>query len=555
MTEEERSLPSVILPPSYNFKGVDEPVGVEIALHRGFVFPRISTETREFRGPEFFSWLPGKTAFCSLEERGVFDTVFKYLEPSLLPTLAVQGSVQVGDVIVYVYGRDGCIVVRRGNEWGSLSNITKLFPKARTAKQARMSAELGLRKMSKYGWSYVNFRSVGRVAQDLVLGNVKWQPKPPPEHMLMHLQAFKGARMEGVTFGASNVYDYDIKSAFPSYVSDLTSTVGMRWVESDEIIEDAPYAAVLCDLNISDRLLRGPVAVRDGDHALYFPVGQIEGVWINKPEIDLLLEYPEIGRITKVHRGSWGLTGNLTKPFARLVRKLFIARANDEFLADYLKYVMAAIWGKFISVSTYVKDMETGEGWTQASPLYNPVFAAHVTSAMRCNLYRRSMGLDVVGEFIDGLTVTRPLDLTGNSIGELVEKGRGTLVLFNDQTKGASWKNPDILGFARSQKDQHSLNVPFEFYHTLKSAYNYFGPRKMSAYLGKVLSTTRHVRLGSSMRFMGDKPVRVGDLLESTVRSWPPHYGEMKFFRLLYGLQKKEDQQPFDDDIMLASEV
>jgi len=403
--------------------------------------------------------------------------------------------------------------------------------------------------MRRYGFPDIDFRSVGRVAQDIFLRHCRFQPRPPGKHLWRHLQSFKGARMEGVVFGSSEVYDYDIRSAFPSFVAGLVGTRGMKWSESTSYDPEAIYGAARCDVYVNERLLRGPIAVRDGESSLYFPVGELSNVWVCKPELDLLYEYPELGRVVRIHEASWGLGGYGVRPYRRLLKYLFDLRGSDEFLSPYLKFVMAALWGKFISSYPVVKDLETGEGWMQSGPLYNPVFGSYVTSAMRCHLYRLSLGLDVVGEFIDGVSVPKPLkgDGFGGGLGSIVEKGHGRMVLFSDSVKGCEWKNPEVLEIAASQASERKLELPMEYLHTLKSAVQRFGSLRAGSQIGRLFSTTQLVRLGSSMRFMGEDALRVGDFLEGRVQSWPPKMGEVRFFKFVKGSDLFES--PFLTDV------
>ncbi len=536
--EDERELPDVVLPPSSPYRDVPEPIGLSITIPRGSSDPLICSEEGEIPRGTLFAWLLGKTVYVSVSHRGIFDTIFKGLPEKVLHNLAVTGEAYYDGYNLVCFGQDGTFSVRRGNVWGSLSNISKLSPEAVTPKSARLAVELATSRMARYGFSGLDFKSVGRVAQDLIMRHCRFQPRAPQEHTWMHLQAFKGARMEGVIFGTSNVYDYDIKSAFPSFVAELIGTRGMEWVVSTEVIAEARYAAVLCDIQVNERLIRGPIGVRYGERSLYFPVGYIPGVWISKPEVDLLTNNPYLGRIVKIHSGSWGVGGPGIKPFRRLLRSLYALRSKDEFLEGYLKLVMAALWGKFISTYVVVKDLGSGEGWTQASSTYNPVFGSHVTAAMRCDLYLRSVGFSVVGEFVDGLSTTKPVpDVSPNGrFGELIEKGQGVMTLFSDSVKASSWKNTEILELARGQRDQSHLELPMEYYHTIRSAHHMFGPSRINDYLGRRFSTTQSVRLGSSMRFMGNDPLRVGDFIDGIKQSYPPRAGEMRFFRFMRGV-------------------
>jgi len=531
--EEPKDLPDVILPPTFRRGLRDiEPTGIGLTVNE-FGRPTIFTENGELLDPDtFLDWLVGKEAYTVVENRGVFDSIFKCLPPKKTIELSRFGETNLGSLSVRVYGRDGNLVVRRGNVWGRLSNILKISPDLQTPKHYRLAVELSLLKLSRYGFPEIPIRSVGQVVQDAVFSHSKIQPRPPDIHLYRFLQSFKGARMEGVIFGRSEVYDYDITSAYPSFASDLVSTIDMTWVDTTQIIEDANYAAIRCDVEIKGSVVRGPIAVRYGQRSIYFPVGLLSGVWLSKPDIDLLLEYPQVGKILKVHEGSWGITRSDTMPFRRVLRQLYSIRRNDEFLSGFMKFSMAALWGKFISAYNVVTP---DNSYVQASALYNPVFASHVTSQMRCSLFRKSMGREIVGEFVDGLTVSREIPQVAG-FGGFQEQGRGEMVLFSDQFKGSTWKNTELLALAEQQKDSPYLDLPMNFRHSLESSYRFGGPQGSHSLLSRETSSMQRIRLGSSMRFL-DQDVRVGDFLEGSFSSYPPGFSEIRALRFLKAIE------------------
>lgn len=530
-----------MLPPTFTRRNPVQPIGVAIKVSKQGV-PTIYTEVGSIAPLSFLDWLVGKSVYTSLEDRGCFDTVLRVLPSEAIMQLGLTGVTSYHDLTISLMGRDGHLTVRRGNKWGSFSNVCKLVPES-TPKAVRLAVELASLRMSNMGFENIDFKSVGRVIQDLVSQMCPFQPRAPDEHNEMFLSAFKGARMEGVTFGRSNVFDYDIRSAFPNVTADLVSTQGMEWVMSTDIVEEAFYAAVFCDVTVNEKLIRSPIAVRERERHLHFPVGEIKGVWLSKPDIDLLMQFPEFGTIDKIYKGSWGIAKSDARPYRRLMKRLFQARSSDPFLGPYIKLVMVALWGKFISIYTVLKDVNTGEGWSQASSLFNPVFAAHVTSEMRRRLFLQSIGSGVVGEFIDGFSSITPI-VPGNSFGDFVMKGKGTMTLFNDSIKASSWNgNEGLLELAYMDRDKSSLTIPLVMQHTIASALATFPLEKAVLAIGRKVKGSQYISLGSSMRFLGNKPIRVGDLLDGQVVTYPPRDGEIKMFRFMKGIEIS--RQPF----------
>lgn len=552
MFEETRQLPNKILSPSYS-RGRKhlEPQGLLLNITEyGITIPRVRVEIHSEEGnikpEEFFNWLVGKNVFTVCEGRGEIDSLFRVMDQEHLYRLVHFGRTFYNGVEIQVYGREGAVSVREGNKWGRLNNIIRLCEdwqeRLDSPKRVRLAVQEANDRIRKHGLKDIALRSVGQTIQDITLKTTRLQPLPPDIHMYRFLQSFKAGRMEGVVFGKNECFDYDIVSAYPSMVSKLMSTTNMQWVDSDKIITSAYYAAARCDVYVSEHLIRGPIGLRYGQKSVYYPIGLIPGVWLNKPEIDLLTAHPELGRIVKVHEASWGVPTLDLYPFRRLMRKLYNMRVGDPYLQKFLKYAMAALWGKFIG--TYLVTQEDGTSFTQASCLYNPVFASHVTSEMRCQLYLRSLGQTIVGEFIDGLTTTRELS-QNKGFGGFEEQGRGTLTLFNDQYKGSTWKNKLLLDIAKNQVDQTHLEVPMKWKHSLLTAYQRYGPTRFPYYIGRNVDFTRRVPLGSISRFIpkqlqGD--LRVGDLLEGSYQSLPVRFGQVRALRLLRHTEREVNE-------------
>ena len=184
---------------------------------------------------------------------------------------------------------------------------------------------------------------------------------------------------------------------------------------------------------------------------------------------------------------------------------------------------MAALWGKFIS-SYETQDTLDGEKYTRSSCLYNPIFAAHVTSAVTTNLYRASLGKEVVGEFVDGIAL---IDSTRvqPGFGGLTIEGTGPMVLFDDQYKGCDWKNPEVLYWAENYKDRYYFEMPREYRASLPYAYAKGGSRARHD-ISRLEQTMQHIPIGPSRRLMD--AYRVGDFLNYSLPSAPPRMSDLQ---------------------------
>jgi hypothetical protein len=541
--EQARSLPDVISARYPIRRDHREVVGlkIEIPKRKTGWRPRFWTEKGEISSADFFEWCLGRNVYFCETENGVLDSVFRGYKSEVLRELVRFRTCRIGDYEVRLSGSGNTygIIVRKGNLWGRVINLRDLGLDLRTPKHCRLAGEMINLKLRKYNIG--NFVSCGMTGQQIFISGTHARhilcDSIPKIVTYRALQSFKPGRMEGIIFGRSYVYDYDIVGAYPNEIGELASLgmntkVGVlneaKWVDSEKIVVDADYAAVRGDVWIDPRLERGPIPIRFGKDSYYYPVGNIFGVWLTKPDIDLLLEYPSVGRILKIHEGSWVISRGLTAPFRSIIKSLHHMRITDPIMHAFMKRTMVVPWGKFIGTYICFDGWEPDEYHTQASCLYNPLLAAHVCAKVRTNLYRRGLTSRVVGEFIDGLTLldsyrypeTFGIPPLGNQLGDFVEVGKGELVLFNDQYKGSSWKNREILDFAFSQRDQLSISYPITTRQTLSGAYAYYGPRRFANFIGEEITYMQRIPLGPSSRLLPKyTTLRVGDLLEDTVKS------------------------------------
>ena len=493
--------------------------------------PTLWSETDQIDPYDIFEWLVGKEVVTSVDGRGSFDSIFKILAPQQIKEIAILGKTVYKGIELFIPYNCPWLTVRRGNKWGRLVNLNKLFEDNKEfgsftePSEFRKGAELAHVLLWNNGLGDSPIRSPGQLIESLVIRKIRRSalvPLPNVQHIQRFATSFKPARIEGTIFGINNVVDYDITSAFPSEISELVGLDDVYWIDTPKMQDEAIYAAAKCDIEINPHLIRGPIAVRFGTDSSYFPIGSLTNVWIGKPEIDLLREHSDLGKIVKIHEASWGVLNEPgvepNKPFRSLLKwNLYPLRKDSEFLSKFLKLAMAALWGKMIA-SYEVKETFESDPYTQASPLYNPIFASHITSAIRSKLYRASLGKEIVGEFVDGIALIDSAR-TRKGFGGLIEEGSGPMILFDDQSKGCDWKNPDLIDFAKSYKDKYAFDVPRNYRLSLPYAYNSFGNQAI-VQMAKFMQTMQSIKLGPTRRLMDQ--YRVGDYLEYSLPSSPP---------------------------------
>ena len=186
---------------------------------------------------------------------------------------------------------------------------------------------------------------------------------------------------------------------------------------------------------------RAPIGVsvaNDGDSALFFPTGTFTA-WLNLPEINLLLDHPELGTIEEVYAGSWCIPATTTRPFNSLMKLIYEMRTRATSVPpEYWKRLAVASYG--IMGHSYDRVIQ-GEQYVQAGTCWNPVFMSHITSSVRVRNYLDGMSQTVYGEYIDGIAVSGQV-ATSEGLGGLRLEGYGKMVIWSDMFKESAWKEP-----------------------------------------------------------------------------------------------------------------
>tara|TARA_Y100000310_G_scaffold67673_1_gene62991 strand:+ start:2081 stop:3709 length:1629 start_codon:yes stop_codon:yes gene_type:complete len=498
----------------------------------------IETESGAIGQDGLFDWIvEAKDAYTVCPESGQFDALFHGMPEPALRALANGEIVPYGQFRLTYHGRGGrfspenILSVRKGNRWGRLVNVARLIPDADSPQAIAQGVRDAIGAFRSYGFPRAKvgrlaFRSVGRTSQEIIMSQVEPFPSPPEPHLSRFHDSFRGARMEASILGLSDVVDYDVTAAYPSIIADLVSTEGMEWVDSTEPPAQYDYAAALCDVDVAE-LQRGSIGVRVGPESLFFPVGRLTNVWLNAPELRLLAENPELGRVRKIHKASWGVSGDGLRPLRRTMAQLYKMRKSEPTVAGYLKVLMAGVYGKFIGITK----------GKIAGPLWNPAIGSHITSRMRSDNFAHYVPANVVGEWIDGAAVVNSSEIgslglsdvepgQAPKMGDTVEEGRGEICVLTDQHKLAPWKQSayPIQEAAQAQMNSNVLRMDMQTHYTLGLALS-LGER-ISAVAGERVNIPQAIPVGSALRIHDD--VTIGQLLRGPVETYAPRQDDLR---------------------------
>lgn len=480
------------------------------------------------------------TTFAGAQNVGEFETIFERLPESVLRGLSAGGQwIHHRDVLLrYRRARNEAVLsVRQGNRWGCVVNAPELLDGVETERDAMATLNRSADALKPLGLRAQDLRGPGYVAGLLSQGLLGRLPRAP--HLQRFLDSFRGGRFEATTFGTIPLcHDYDISSAYPHYLSNLISTSSCTWHDTPDLAlaTDAIYAAALCDVDVPDALQRGPIAHRYGEESLFFPVGRLHKVWLNLPEIRLLLDHPDTGRITKVHQASWGVPFVDVRPYAEITGALYQIRGAHPEVAAYVKRIMVSLWGK--TWSRY----PVGRGMWQSPRSWNPVYASAVTSQMRADNYRRTLGRFVFGEFIDGFALAGTHPETPG-MGGIRHEGSGKMLVVTDLFKKSSWKQffVDFESLMRDTPDAFAVEVRAEHARTLAEVVDEGLPPSA---IGVPLETVWPLPLGTSIRDMDGGGFTCRDFLSGAVGSAPIREEQMPIKVAMRGFSGH--QQGFD---------
>lgn len=301
-----------------------------------------------------------------------------------------------------------------------------------------------------------------------------------------------------------NVYDYDMVSAYGSLLKDLPciSPYYMKWFSSKQYHPEADMAFCLCEINMP-LLSDGFAPFRMDVGNVFFPYGKF-GTWLAKPEIDALLS---LGIEIKIREGSFGKIIKDFRPFEKITDDLWKLR-NYPSCYRVAKGMLSKGWGKFLS--------EYGGG--KVSSLWNPIYAAHITSMARARLLEltRLVGDSLVVFSIDGFSSKKPLpeNLLSDELGGMKLHYTGNMISYTD--------------FFRDIGQKKSWEITDDGVYFEGSGYVSIFGMKVFRYedICKPIQVSRCIPFGSTKR--GGQDLKLKDILNNEIKLSPPSVREVK---------------------------
>ena len=238
--------------------------------------------------------------------------------------------------------------------------------------------------------------------------------------------------------------------------------------------------------------------------------------------VKLLLKFPDLGEITRVHQGSWGFVfGAGFRPFHDLVKRFWKLRQAYPELDSYWKMLSNCMFGKFTAnYSTRTRKRTIRE----ANKYWNPVYASHITSSITSQLYEIGLGKTVYGEFVDGLTTAEPIK-TSQGLGGLRFEGAGDMVIVTDVFKQSAWKQAFAPLVSIMEDNRNAVRLPVVETYPL-TLLDCLASNADQLKIGQVVMRELGLPLGSTVRNNGNQ-YNCGDLLDGAIETAPLRENEL----------------------------
>lgn len=376
----------------------------------------------------------------------------------LLSDMLADKSVKCGDITITISSKDRSFYnIRKGNEWGSIWLWDDDYSPSELEKVIN-NIILGFYDA---GWEVHRILPPVKMFERLLLEKTTYGDFPDilsgeinPEAAIRAWNTFRGGRMESAILGScSNVFDYDLNTAYFSVLRTLPSLRFVDWVDSKKYVKNAFFGFCRCNVDVADSTPVGLCAVRvkAGNKPMrqYYPSDENES-WRTKSEIDLLNKSGLAS--VEIVSGSWGIPRD-NAPFAFMRVAAVMEKAiKDPRCFNMAKSMCSVCWGKLASIT---------------SPFFSPVYASYITSEVRARVTELSLLLErhLVAITVDGLSVCKrlPESMVSSEIGALKERKVDKMISlsdyyrYNEDDPPKTWSLVDDGVFI----DGLSLKVPF----------------------------------------------------------------------------------------------
>ena len=354
------------------------------------------------------------------------------------------------------------------------------------------------------------YRSNASIARSYVLKNISHNLKMPSIKLLdVALQAYHAGHIETCKIGLfNNVHNYDIKSAYPSFIANLYETNG-AYIHNKEYIPETAYSFYNIEIDYDNDHLSPLWYLKSGNN--YHANGKFD-VWVTQPELEYFIEK---GYDFVIMDGYHIEKDYYTeKPFYNLIHDLYNerlkAKDNGDEIELVYKVILNSIYG--VTLNTIMKkilsDYETDlyelkdgkllfyEKQYIATNMYNPVFGTYITAGTRAKIFsdfgknaEKIISINTDGVYMtntSNVSISKKLGEYGyKNLNKLMVMGSGRYFLLNNNIvdnkesrfRSIPLKTSDIYKLMQKHKNEKKLEVvrekPIKLKEFIKSSKHY----------------------------------------------------------------------------------
>jgi len=286
------------------------------------------------------------------------------------------------------------------------------------------------KRLADYFWNivYTNMNyypkmpySKGRIAEEYFLGKcyIPTINDIPVKVVNYAYNSYRGGRFELLQRGFfEKVYSYDIKSAYPAYMTKCIDFNKGKWVKTKTYTEDAYAGFYECKVSAMEPYF-SPLSYKINALSVY-PNGDFK-TYLTKLDLDFISKNFENCEFNIIS-GYEFWPKELLFPLKEEIEKLYAwkERETDPVIKWAVKIFMNSLYGK--TIQTAGDENNTGK-------LFNPMWASEITAATRIKLLELSLQSpdNIIMLSTDAVHSTVPLSVPSNpALGDFAKDFQGS---------------------------------------------------------------------------------------------------------------------------------
>ena len=416
------------------------------------------------------------------------------------------------------------------------------------------------------------YRSNASIGRKYVLENLKRNLRMPSIKLLdIALKSYHAGHIETCKIGLfDNVHNYDVKSAYPSFIANLYETNG-EYTHNKEYIPDTAFSFYEITIDYESDYLSPLWYLKPNGN--YHATGKFN-VWITQPEIEYFINNGyDFSILNAYHIVKDYYT---EQPFYNLIHELYKerlkAKDNKDEIELVYKVILNSIYGVTLNTihKKILSDYETDlyevrdnevifyESQYKATNMYNPVFGTYITAGTRAKIFEdfgkdanKIISINTDGVYMlkkSGVTISKKLgDYGYKNLKEFMVMGSGRYFLLNNNIvdnkeskfRSIPMQTSDIYELLQTNKTKDKLIItkekPIKLKESIKNS-NYYGHTFtkfpiQDFYTNDQFNVFRPVEkkvsFTTTKRFWFDKFNNISELWDKQFESRPFNIGEL----------------------------